>query len=186
MAPSLVEKYEQILAADPRSRIFVELAKALLEHGDHARVTAVCRQGLEHHPSSILGRVLWGRALLESGEPTGALEQFELAAAIEPSSPYAFNLVGEALAQKRLWREAVPYLTKALELQPGDERVRDWLRWARGEGAEVGDEVTRAIALDQRRAAVEPGLMRAGLGQHGGLVGLVDGVVVELVLELLG
>ena len=64
---SIVEKYEQILAADPRSRIFVELAKALVDRGEHARAVEVCRRGLEHHPSSILGRVIWGRALLEAG-----------------------------------------------------------------------------------------------------------------------
>ena len=53
--PSLIEKYEQILAADPRSLIFVELARALLDRGDPRRAMEVCRAGLEHHPGSILG-----------------------------------------------------------------------------------------------------------------------------------
>ena len=61
MASSIVDKYEQILAADPRSRIFVELAKALVERGEHARAVEVCRRGLEFHPGSILGRVVWCR-----------------------------------------------------------------------------------------------------------------------------
>ena len=93
MAPSIVDKYEQILAADPRSRIFVELAKALVERGEHARAVEVCQRGLEHHPSSILGRVIWGRALLDAGDAKGALDQFEIAIALEPSSPYAYNHV---------------------------------------------------------------------------------------------
>jgi len=130
MIPSLVEKYEQILAADPRSRIFVELAKALVEHGDHARAADVCRQGLEHHPSSILGRVIWGRALLESGDPAGALVQFDAAVQVDPSSPYAVNLVGEALVHKQLWREAAPFLARAVALQPSDARLRGWLEEA--------------------------------------------------------
>jgi predicted Zn-dependent protease len=130
MIPSLVEKYEQILAADPRSRIFVELAKALVEHGDHARAADVCRQGLEHHPSSILGRVIWGRALLESGDAAGALVQFDAAVQVDPSSPYAVNLVGEALVHKQLWREAAPFLARAVALQPSDARLRGWLEEA--------------------------------------------------------
>jgi len=79
MPPSIVEKYEQILAADPKSRIFVELAKALVERGQHARAVEVCSRGLEFHPGSILGRVVWGRALLEQGEVKDAIDQFDIA-----------------------------------------------------------------------------------------------------------
>ena len=68
VAPSIIEKYQQILAADPRSRIFVELARALLDRGEARGAMEVCRAGLEHHPGSILGRVTWGRALLATGE----------------------------------------------------------------------------------------------------------------------
>ncbi|HSN14215.1 MAG TPA: hypothetical protein VLT61_06250, partial [Anaeromyxobacteraceae bacterium] len=71
---SIVEKYEQILAADPKSRIFVELARALLEKGDAARTVQICERGLEHHANSILGRVIWGRALLERSELKAAMD----------------------------------------------------------------------------------------------------------------
>jgi predicted Zn-dependent protease len=130
MPPSIVEKYEQIFAADPRSRIFVELAKALLERGDAARAVDVCRQGLEHHPSSILGRVVWGRALLEGGDAKGSMDQFEIAIALDPASPYAYNLVAEALLAKGMHREALPVVARAAELQPGDLRARGWLEEA--------------------------------------------------------
>jgi cellulose synthase operon protein C len=131
MTPSIVDKYEQILAADPRSRIFVELAKALVERGEHVRAEQVCERGLEHHPSSILGRVIWGRALLERGDAKGAMDQFEIAIGIDPGSPYAYNHVGEALVGKGLHREALPVLARAAELQPADARVRGWLEEAR-------------------------------------------------------
>jgi cellulose synthase operon protein C len=137
---SIVEKYEQILAADPRSRIFVELAKALLERGDAARAVEVCRQGLEHHPSSILGRVIWGRGLLEAPDVKGALDQFEIAVGLDPASPYAYNLVGEALLAKGHPREALPYLGRAAELQPADARVKGWLDEARRRLREGGED----------------------------------------------
>ncbi|BDG02760.1 tetratricopeptide repeat protein [Anaeromyxobacter oryzae] len=134
---SILEKYEQILAADPRSRIFVELAKALLERGEPTRAIDVCRQGLEHHPTSILGRVIWGRALLESADPGGATAQFDAAFALDPGSPYAYNLVAEALLAKGLHREALPVLRKAVALQPADARVKGWLEDARRKLGEV-------------------------------------------------
>ncbi len=153
---SIVEKYEQILSADPRSRIFVELAKALVDRGEHGRAVEVCQRGLEHHPSSILGRVIWGRALLEAGDAKGAMDQFEIAIALEPSSPYAFNLVGEALLKKGLHREALPALARAAELQPGDARVRGWL-----------DEAKRRAKGEPQVAAFVPA-PRASSGGDGG------------------
>jgi tetratricopeptide (TPR) repeat protein len=122
--PSIVEKYEQILAADPRSRIFVELARALLDRGDARRAMEVCRAGLEHHPRSIQGRITWGRALLEAGDAKGAHDQFDVAIGIDPGTPYAYNLVGEVLVGAGLFREALPVLARAAELQPADEQAR--------------------------------------------------------------
>jgi tetratricopeptide (TPR) repeat protein len=128
---SLVEKYQQILAADPRSRIFVELARALVDRGDHARAIEICRQGLEHHPGSIMGRVTWGRALLATGDARAARDQFDVAIGIDAGNPYAYNLVGEALLKHGLFKDALPVLTRALELAPADARVKGWLDEAR-------------------------------------------------------
>ncbi len=133
MPPSLVEKYEIILAADPKSRVFVELAKALLERGDHGRAAQVCRRGLEHHPSSVQGRVLLGRALLAGGDERAGLIELESAAAVEPANPYGWNLAAEVLVEKGLHARAVGILEKALELQPSNEKLHGWLERARSE-----------------------------------------------------
>ncbi len=124
MAPSIIEKYQQILAADPRSRIFVELARALLDQGDARRAMEVCRAGLEHHPQSIQGRVIWGRALLAAGDAVGAHQQFDVAIGIDPGTPYGYNLVGEALVAAGCFKEALPVLSRAAELQPADAQAR--------------------------------------------------------------
>ena len=75
MTRSPVEKLEQILAADPGSLAFVELAKLLVDHGDLGRALQVCQEGVEHHPDSVQGRVQWGRALLLSGKPVETTRQ---------------------------------------------------------------------------------------------------------------
>ncbi len=127
MAKSLVEKYEQILAQDPASTVFVELAKALLEKGDNERAIEVCQGGLEHHAESVVGRVLHGKALINLGRPAEAMLQFDQAIAIDRNNPHAYNLIGEVLLHKGLYRSALPLLKKAVALQPNDGRVRQWL-----------------------------------------------------------
>ena len=135
MAASLVDQYRRILAADPRSRIFVDLARSLLADGDAAGAAEACRRGLEHHPDSVQGRVLLGRALLAMGDVAAALAEFEAAAAIEPGNPYALNLACEALVDRGLGGRAGPMLERAAALQPGNARIRSWLEAARLEPA---------------------------------------------------
>jgi cellulose synthase operon protein C len=127
MAKSLVERYEQLLAQDPASSVFVELAKALIAKGEPARAISVCEQGITHHPNSVTGRVLWGKALIVMGRPSEAMTQFDQAVAIDKENPHAYNLIAEVLLQRGLYRSAVPILRKALALQPNDARVRGWM-----------------------------------------------------------
>lgn len=127
MPKSTVERYEQILAQDPSSAVFVELAKALIQVGDYPRAIEVCQSGTSHHRNSIMGRVLWGKALISLGRPAEAMEQFDLALAFDRENPYAYSLISEVLLQKGLYRSALPLLRKATALQPNNGRLRQWL-----------------------------------------------------------
>lgn len=127
MSKSLVDRYEQILAEDPASTVFVELAKALIDRGEHARAIDVCKGGLSHHTNSVVGRVLWGKALINSGKASEAMNQFDLAMKIDRDNPHAYNLISEVLLHKGLYRSALPILRKAAALQPNDGRIQTWL-----------------------------------------------------------
>ncbi len=127
MTKPMLERYEQILSQDPTSSVFVELAKALLERGEHQRAIEVCKGGVAHHRESVIGRVLWGKALINLGRPAEAMEQFDQAIAIDRENAHAYNLIGEVLLHKGLYRSALPLLKKAVALQPNDGRVKQWL-----------------------------------------------------------
>ncbi len=127
MAKSLVERYEEILAQDPTSHLFVELANSLVEQGDNARAIAVCQQGVLHNQSSVAGRVMWGKALINLGRPAEAMEQFDRAVAVNRDDPYAYHLICEVLLAKGLYRSALPLLRKASALAPEDEELKTWL-----------------------------------------------------------
>src|SRR5690242_8955698 len=128
--PSSVEKYQRILQADPRSRIFIELARALLDGGAPERALEVCERGLEHHPDSVQARIVAGKALLALGRPDEAFERFEAAVAADPG-PYAYDLAGEALVRAGLGVRALPLLDRATAQHPGDARLRHWLEEAK-------------------------------------------------------
>ena len=127
MSKPMVEKYEQMLAQDPTSTVFVELARAYLDRGDNDRAIQTCSQGVTHHPNSVVGRVLWGKALINTGKAADAMKQFDLAVNIDRENPHAYNLIGEALLRKGLYRSALPILRRAATLQPNDGRIAQWL-----------------------------------------------------------
>jgi cellulose synthase operon protein C len=171
MAKSLVDKYEQILAQDPASTAFVELAKALIEKEDHARAIDVCRQGLSHHSSSVVGRVLWGKALISLGRPAEAMEQFDQAIAINRDNPHAYNLISEVLLQKRLYRSALPLLRKAVALQPNDGRLKSWLEQTQAALSGGPAPVLTSPEEETASSDAEPGLDDEGAGTENGADG---------------
>ena len=148
MPESLVERYEQLLATDPTSTLFVELARVLVEQGENARAAEVCQQGLVHHPDSIHGYVLWGKALIGLGRPAEAMEQFDKAVAVDRQDPLAYHLISEVLVGKGLYRSALPLLRKAVALSPGDEQVRIWLEQTQGALAGGPAPTIRPAVLD--------------------------------------
>lgn len=144
--PSIIEKYERILQADPRSRIFVELARALLDDGAAERAAEACRTGLGHHPDSIQARIIWGKALLALGQQEEALARFEEAIATDPLNPYAYDLAGEALVAHGQGHRAIPFLKSGAALLPGDRRIRRWLAEAERTVSESESETGTAAA----------------------------------------
>jgi len=126
---SPVEKYELILSADPRSRIFVELGRALIERGDHARAVEVLRGGLAHHTDSVQARVLLGRALLSMRRPAEAVDPLAQALALTPGDPRIQLLLDQAMASSR-----------AAEAPEEVELIET-------EAAPVGDELPAATPL---------------------------------------
>ncbi|MBM4379944.1 MAG: hypothetical protein FJ086_11725, partial [Deltaproteobacteria bacterium] len=167
---STVERYAQLLAEDPASPAFVEYARALVDVGEFEQAVQVCEAGLQHHPRSVLGRVVWGKALLHLGRPAEAMEQFDAAISGDRENAQTYNLISEVLLRKGLYRSAVPLLRKALALSPGDARAQAWLEQAQkaltGGPAPV---LTDLLALEL--AALDVSGARPVDGTRGGLRG---------------
>jgi tetratricopeptide (TPR) repeat protein len=73
---SRIEELEKRLAADPNSRMFVQLAEEYRKAGMLEQAIDCCEKGLKKHPQYPSARVLLGRALLESGSFDRASAEF--------------------------------------------------------------------------------------------------------------
>ena len=163
MAKSLVERYSQLLAQDPASSVFVELAKALIAKGEHAPAIAVCEQGIAHHPNSVTGRVLWGKALILMGRPAEAMAQFDSGRGHRQGQPSRLQPHRRGAAAARPLPLGAARPAQGAGLQPNDARVRGWMEQAQaalsgGPAPGFGDLNT----LETPTSAEAPARRRAG------------------------
>jgi len=145
MSSSAIERYEEFIREHPDALAFVEHAKALLEDHAFEQAIEVCREGVEKHPKSIVGRVLWGKALVRLGKPADAMHEFEAAIALDRENPRAYGLVAEVFLETRLFRSALPMLRKACSLEPENPNFKLYLEYT--QKALAGESLPEFISL---------------------------------------
>ena len=84
-ASAKIDKYLRILEANPSSLVFAQLAELLLETNRAEEALAVCRKGLEKHPTFVDGHYVYGRCLQKLGHKTEAIEAFQAVLARNPN-----------------------------------------------------------------------------------------------------
>jgi cellulose synthase operon protein C len=151
MGKSITDKYEQILALDPRSLVFPELAKTLIDQGEPGRAAEVCRRSLEHNPNSLAGWLQLGRASVRLKRQPEAMDCFERVISLDPGKPFAYLRVAEALMEFGPARPALKILEKAAALNPADGRLKGWL-----ERAQTEAEASPQSPQDQIPGGAEP------------------------------
>jgi len=151
----------------PGALAFVEHAKALLEDNALEQAIEVCRQGVESHPKSIVGRVLWGKALVRLGRPADAMQEFEAAIALDRENPRAYGLVAEVFLETKLFRSALPMLRKACSLEPENLNFKLYLDYT--QKALAGEPLPEFISLLSwtELKAVEPEAGSAAAKEEG-------------------
>jgi Tfp pilus assembly protein PilF len=90
--PPEIEQLSQKLAADPKSRIFAQLADAYRKAGLTDEAIETTKKGLEHHPAYATAHLILGRCYLEKQMYALAREEFEATIKNDPQ-----NLVGYKL-----------------------------------------------------------------------------------------
>lgn len=117
--PNRIDRLESTFAGHEDANLFVQLADAYREAGEHERALGVLRKGLEKHASFLPGYVLLGRILMEQKRFPEALVTYERVLEIDPSN-----------ADARAALVVISSSSKAAEpasddLMPWDEPVRN-------------------------------------------------------------
>jgi tetratricopeptide (TPR) repeat protein len=126
---SRIEELEKRLAADPNSRMFVQLAEEYRKAGMLEQAIDCCEKGLKKHPQYPSARVLLGRALLEAGSFDRASAEFETVLKQVPDNILAHKFLGETYHRLGRLEEALKKYKVASTLAPEDtelgERIQE-------------------------------------------------------------
>jgi tetratricopeptide (TPR) repeat protein len=123
-----VEKGEvqvnKILRHGNSAEAHLMLGAARLAIMDYAGTIDELSVALKINPKIPLANYLYGRALLTLGHRDEAMKHFREELAIDPNE-FGPNLyLGVLLNQAEEYKEAAPYLARALQVRPGDPAVR--------------------------------------------------------------
>jgi tetratricopeptide (TPR) repeat protein len=122
---SRIEELEKRLAADPNSRMFVQLAEEYRKAGLLEQAIEVCEEGIKKHPQYPSSRVALGRALLEAEAFDRASEQFETVLKSVPDNILANKFLGETYHRLGRLDEALKKYQVAQTLAPEDLELGD-------------------------------------------------------------
>jgi tetratricopeptide (TPR) repeat protein len=135
---SAIRRYEERLARDPTSLAFAPLADAYRKTGRVQDAIRLCREGLERFPHYVTARLILAKALLDEGNPDGALSEVRAILEASPHEAQAHRLAGDLYRRAGALADAVGHLEQAVRLDPGDRESRALLD-VLGAGGTVSD-----------------------------------------------
>jgi tetratricopeptide (TPR) repeat protein len=155
---SRIEELEKRLAADPNSRMFVQLAEEYRKAGLLEQAIDCCEKGLKKHPQYPSARVALGRALLEAGSFDRASAEFETVLKQVPDNILAHKFLGETYHRLGRLDEALKKYRVASTLAPEDTELGDRIQEVQ---AELAGGPRPAPAPPSPRPAAAPSPPRA-------------------------
>jgi tetratricopeptide (TPR) repeat protein len=151
---SRIEELEKRLAADPNSRMFVQLAEEYRKAGMLEQAIDCCEKGLKKHPQYPSARVLLGRTLLEAGSFDRASAEFETVLKQVPDNILAHKFLGETYHRLGRLDEALKKYRVASTLAPEDTELGERIQEVQAELA--GGPRPKAPAPSQPASAAPP------------------------------
>lgn len=177
-----IEKFQEILAKDPRSKVFAPLADAYREMGMLNEAAAIASRGVQYHPTYVSGFVAYGRILLEQKKHTEALPVLIKATELDAQNLLALHLLGNLHLQLKNPKAALKAFKMVLFLNPHSEKARKAIEKLESLTAdEFADEVFEMKPLG--RTSFNPeGTMISTLSQSPNLdrqLSLADALIVR-------
>lgn len=124
ISPEFIERYQNMLEKDPKSKVFAPLAEAYRKKGLASRAFQICSLGIEHNPNFAGGHISMGKALVDLGEPQKAIEHLEKATELAPENIMAYQVLADLLVKNKLLKEALKAYKMVLFLSPNNVKAQ--------------------------------------------------------------
>ncbi len=115
-----IEELRRRVQKDPASIAFAQLAEEYRRAGNYEDAIAICRTGLQTHPSYLSARVTLGRALVEMHNLDSAKTELEYVLQHAPENLAAIRCMAEIHHRRGELSDALSFYQSALELARHD------------------------------------------------------------------
>lgn len=120
-----IEELRRRVESDPASIAFAQLAEEFRRAGQYQEAVAVCRAGLERHPSYLSARVTLGRALIELGRFDEAQTELNHVVRSAPGNLAAIRGMAEIHQRRGELGEALRQYQTALGIAKHDPEIEE-------------------------------------------------------------
>jgi len=123
-----IAELERRLAAEPSSRVFLDLARAYHDAGQLEKAAGVCARGLEKHPGWLSARVMLGRIQFDMGTLDEARQAMQLVLDAAPDNLVARRVLAEISLEQGDREGALDRFRALLAFNPADSETRRRIR----------------------------------------------------------
>jgi len=160
---SKIGEYEEELARNPASDIFVPLAEAYRKMGLLEEASAAIEKGLVHHGDLVAAHVAQGRIRAQQGDLEGAVFAFEQALQRDAQSIQGLKGLARVRLMQNAPRMAVPILKKLLQIRPDDPDVLKMKATCEAQSAAEKKDPDRAQSTPIKTATMVDIYLKQGL-----------------------
>ncbi len=150
--PADLQRWSEELAGDPKSLVFLPLARAYRRQNRPDAAMRLCLRGLEHHPDNADAHGLLALLYIDRGDHERAADEWSFVLRLDPSNFDALRGIGFCHLENGQLSEARTSLERASLIKPDDDAVREALRFV----ADRIDEEEEAAAAAYNPGAHEP------------------------------
>lgn len=127
-----IEQLSEKLQADPKSRVFAQLADAYRKANLLDEAIDTAKKGLEVHPKYAIAHLVLGRCYLAKGMFALAREEFDLTIKNDPQNMVGYKLLGETYEKQNMYPDAIKYYQLVMDLEPGNAELAEKIESLKG------------------------------------------------------
>lgn len=126
-----IDRFRQVLAAEPESRAYVPLADLLRQSGQYDEALVLLEEGLSRNPEHQSAMVVLGLTLLQAGRQDHGVKVLQRVLEMSPDNFVVLRTLSESFLERQAFTHAIPILERLADLEPDQKQWSEKLVEAR-------------------------------------------------------